>query len=255
MTTRMEWQPIETAPKDGIEMLVARFWPDKSPIYQVDRWCEKGEAGYEGFGKFNMQYWPPTHWMPLPPPPGSEDEGDIPAEPLKFEPNDALRSLMASSYFVDHPRPTTPVVDHEGGESERLKGEVEQLKWYIENEGHKFDEYLAKHHPKTFKKLRLAKAMDELIAQSADEIFTPLESKQATRISELEAEVERLKRGLAGERDVSKRIARAITDAADGAGTRPAKESVKIVTRHWRSILDQADAIRARSTAMNKGGE
>jgi hypothetical protein len=71
---RTDWQLIETAPKDGVEILVARFWPGKKPIYAVDQWSQKEEAGYEGFGKFNMTYWPPTHWMPLPSPPALTQE-------------------------------------------------------------------------------------------------------------------------------------------------------------------------------------
>lgn len=175
-----EWQPIETAPKDGRDILVYGEWAGETSgrfngkVATTAFW-NGGQSDYPGNGWWcvtvsdGYSSWiEASHWMPRPDPP-----------------------------VVDHPRPTTPVVDYEGGESD----------------------------------------------------------PQATRISELEAEVERLEAELAGERDVSKRIARAITDAADGAGTRPAKESVKIVTRHWHSILDQADAIRARSTAMNKGGE
>lgn len=62
-----EWQPIETAPKDGTRVLVARFAPGTKydKIMKVDRWQEK----YSGFGLFNHTYWPPTHWMPLPAPP------------------------------------------------------------------------------------------------------------------------------------------------------------------------------------------
>ena len=25
--------------------------------------------GYTGWGEFNPEFWPPTHWMPLPEPP------------------------------------------------------------------------------------------------------------------------------------------------------------------------------------------
>ena len=55
-----EWQPIETAPKDGTEMLA--FW-NRSNVYGIasfddGRWAdETGEVSA------------PTHWMPLPEPP------------------------------------------------------------------------------------------------------------------------------------------------------------------------------------------
>jgi hypothetical protein len=72
-----EWQPIETAPKDGTAILTVRH------RYQpcVSSWQE-----HEGVARFGsepedfmeedhfFQYWhettyQPTHWMPLPQPP------------------------------------------------------------------------------------------------------------------------------------------------------------------------------------------
>lgn len=56
-----EWQKIETAPKDGTEVLAA--WSG-SPLVRIvayyDRWIE----GRDGDGIET-----PTHWMPLPAPP------------------------------------------------------------------------------------------------------------------------------------------------------------------------------------------
>jgi hypothetical protein len=74
----MNWQPIETAPRNGTWVLI---WPKyaSNPLvaefsnnrwygcyehYKVScgRWCEGG----------SVDTWPnlnPTHWQPLPPPP------------------------------------------------------------------------------------------------------------------------------------------------------------------------------------------
>ena len=60
----MEWQPIETAPKDGSIVLIYR---DGYVIDQACCWYSK-----------EFEYWTPvggyifmgaTHWMPLPEPP------------------------------------------------------------------------------------------------------------------------------------------------------------------------------------------
>ncbi len=70
----MEWQPIESAPRDGSKILLGRFTgkpkADREGYICVD-WCRqaKDKRGFIGFGGFNTTYWPPTHWMPLPAPP------------------------------------------------------------------------------------------------------------------------------------------------------------------------------------------
>ena len=60
----MTWQPIETAPKDGREVLVA---VDKSYTggVLVALWCAHDEAWKD----WDLDTWEPTHWMPLPEPP------------------------------------------------------------------------------------------------------------------------------------------------------------------------------------------
>jgi hypothetical protein len=67
-----QWQPIETAPKDGREVLVGRFkrgcpWNGRIAVdwYRGPR----DNAGFIGWCRFNPQHWPATHWMPLPKPP------------------------------------------------------------------------------------------------------------------------------------------------------------------------------------------
>jgi hypothetical protein len=63
-----EWQPIESAPKDGTKVDV--WCEGKVPLripnayFYEERWLHS----------FNgMRIWhDPTHWMPLPPPPSEE---------------------------------------------------------------------------------------------------------------------------------------------------------------------------------------
>lgn len=72
---RSEWQPIETAPKDGEKILLGYF---PEPAYDGaivgescevafwhgthKKWCSRTLLNAEG-------YFSPTHWMPLPRPP------------------------------------------------------------------------------------------------------------------------------------------------------------------------------------------
>lgn len=62
----IDWQPIETAPKDGRSVLV--WWehwalrPIVAYYHYQDGWLASEKLGSEGGG--------PTHWMPLPDPPG-----------------------------------------------------------------------------------------------------------------------------------------------------------------------------------------
>jgi|DEB0MinimDraft_3_1074331.scaffolds.fasta_scaffold139672_2 hypothetical protein len=74
----MEWQPIETAPKDGTRVLA--YWPD---VYEINAatqveswygpWAPWGskemlltwQSAFEWADGDNS----PTHWMPLPNPP------------------------------------------------------------------------------------------------------------------------------------------------------------------------------------------
>ena len=79
----MEWQPIETAPRDGTWVLLCGFeTPDTSDSI-TNGWgaCVVGkgfehsdvddpwEVGiYDNFCELSV--YDPTHWMPLPKPPG-----------------------------------------------------------------------------------------------------------------------------------------------------------------------------------------
>lgn len=59
----MEWQPIETAPKDGSEFIgyVATSYQGGAVVLH---WYKK-----YGWIDWDYDVWEPTHWMPLPPPP------------------------------------------------------------------------------------------------------------------------------------------------------------------------------------------
>ena len=70
-----EWQPIETAPKDVIEMFVIRAFNVTSPSghvknYTSDPFCV---SGFSARDDGDWDGWPhsfrPTHWLRLPPPP------------------------------------------------------------------------------------------------------------------------------------------------------------------------------------------
>ncbi|MFT6474683.1 MAG: hypothetical protein ACJAUS_002408 [Qipengyuania sp.] len=72
-----DWQPIETAPKDGTEIL-ACDGNDRSPDYSIVAWDKNlwvamadGARAIEAQGDLYTDYVQPwvTHWMPLPDPP------------------------------------------------------------------------------------------------------------------------------------------------------------------------------------------
>lgn len=64
----MDWQPIETAPKDGTPILAySAQYPSKNRKISVTWWRGPWDnKGYVGWGEFNDQHFPATHWMPLP---------------------------------------------------------------------------------------------------------------------------------------------------------------------------------------------
>ena len=59
----MEWQPIETAPMDGTDILLGFARHDRPPVVAgwFDCWAE--------YDCQNIVKGTPTHWMPLPPAP------------------------------------------------------------------------------------------------------------------------------------------------------------------------------------------
>ena len=65
------WRPIETAPQDGKEVLVFTDGHVAVAVYQEGRWygMVAGRRAYDGAGVIGLGR--PTHWRPVPPPPGS----------------------------------------------------------------------------------------------------------------------------------------------------------------------------------------
>jgi hypothetical protein len=67
----MNWQPIDTAPKDGTDILVA-CGPNDDPMFGVAYW-DKGvwrlwwDVGPTRWGDKNRPHTWPTLWAPLPP--------------------------------------------------------------------------------------------------------------------------------------------------------------------------------------------
>lgn len=65
------WQPIETAPRDGTEVLVCRVYEGGKAEYAVahnyddgNGWRDMGDMGWAGMTHDDENQ--PTHWMPLP---------------------------------------------------------------------------------------------------------------------------------------------------------------------------------------------
>ncbi len=70
-----QWQPIETAPKDGTSILVVDHGGTVREAGWWDRWY--GDTSNPGWMIANCDeeygiYVAATHWMPLPPPPGGD---------------------------------------------------------------------------------------------------------------------------------------------------------------------------------------
>lgn len=58
----MNWQPIETAPRDGTEVLV---WDEDGPDFFLGHW----DLSFRSWLSDYFDEISPTHWMPLPPAP------------------------------------------------------------------------------------------------------------------------------------------------------------------------------------------
>lgn len=86
-----DWQPIETAPKDGTRLMLwttTRIDPDD--IQYIETICDRDHLDMIQLGFWNeyafggAPAWEvrligkPTHWMPLPPPPSHTQKGENP---------------------------------------------------------------------------------------------------------------------------------------------------------------------------------
>ena len=74
----MQWQPIETAPKDGTSILVSNgrwrdiaYWAAFARFNNITDSMDVGPAwcGRDCDDPYYSYALDPTHWMPLPPPP------------------------------------------------------------------------------------------------------------------------------------------------------------------------------------------
>jgi hypothetical protein len=77
------WQPIATAPKDGTWIAAWCNYPSdwsRAPWVSVVRWSADTMPSYppHWYGLPNSDY-QPTHWMPLPEPPGATGNAAIPS--------------------------------------------------------------------------------------------------------------------------------------------------------------------------------
>jgi len=71
-----KWQPIDTAPKDGTEIMLCRLHVKKKWICTIGNrvgrhWLSNDGGDPEWSSLISFK---PTHWMPLPAPPKKECE-------------------------------------------------------------------------------------------------------------------------------------------------------------------------------------
>jgi len=60
----MDWQPIETAPKDGRRVIAVQPSGYVLILHFYDN--HAGSAFWRNNAEQEKPYWTPTHWMPLP---------------------------------------------------------------------------------------------------------------------------------------------------------------------------------------------
>jgi len=69
------WLPIESAPKDGEQVLLCDgMWGPYLGFYEPDRWVFYDRECNEAIWNYWVEGYGPTHWMPLPKPPKDSKE-------------------------------------------------------------------------------------------------------------------------------------------------------------------------------------
>ncbi len=115
------WQPIETAPRDGTGVDIwadGQRWPNRHWYAQHEAWAYHGwhiprtGINRQPYRKTIIQKGlEPTHWMPLPSPPG---EAASPAESPREESRETIETLQAE---VQRPN---AALKYEEGRSDRI---------------------------------------------------------------------------------------------------------------------------------------
>jgi hypothetical protein len=80
----MEWQPIETAPRDGAEFQAWLVnddgcnigWEPRARFKEGGCFQIWDRVDYDQDGWITEFWFQPTHWMPMPPPPTTHEETD-----------------------------------------------------------------------------------------------------------------------------------------------------------------------------------
>lgn len=63
----LEWQPIETAPKDGSKLLTMKLVDGVARCHEVNEWNDPAKTGLGSLGWWkSTALYAPTHWMHLP---------------------------------------------------------------------------------------------------------------------------------------------------------------------------------------------
>lgn len=75
-----DWQPIETAPKDGTVVLVVGDRGHSCAQWRREGWdtgsgwhaTVEGQECLDGDDRYGLKRLSPTHWMPIPSPPAGD---------------------------------------------------------------------------------------------------------------------------------------------------------------------------------------
>jgi len=75
----LQWQPIETAPRDGMPILAREKGAGPAVYMMCAMWSGSELEGWRvpgARGWANVRWFHPTHWMHLPPPPALKENSD-----------------------------------------------------------------------------------------------------------------------------------------------------------------------------------